>query len=143
MKDLLRKFFRFFREIIDVVGLGNVFIILFVVWFVRSPFWLRLRVLLGFASEEETTAVKSDISEVNDEVMDKWSNGVSDSTNPLLTSTQRSIAWQYYLKGCKDKGYISSLKYWSLFALPDWAVSDKMLQKYKNLYLYGVDSNSK
>lgn len=143
MKEILKKFFRFLREIIDVVGLGNVFIILFVVWFVRSPLWLRLRVFLGLASERETSAVKADISAVNDEVMDRWSNGVSDSTNPLLTSTQRSIAWQYYLRGCKEKGLISFWKYWGLFALPDWTISDSMIEKYKNLYLYGVDSDSK
>lgn len=143
MKDFVKSIFRFLGFFFKTVGAGNIILILFVVWFIRSPFFLRLRVFLGFASEEETENVKAEISEINDETMDRWSNGVPDSTNPLMNSTQRSLAWQYYLKGCKDKGYISSLKYWSLFALPDWAVSDKMLQKYKNLYLYGVDSNSK
>lgn len=143
MKSLFRKFFRFFEFLLKTVGLGNIVLILFVVWFVRSPFFLRLRVFLGLASEEESEAVKAEISEINDETMDRWSNGIPDSTNPLLTSTQRSISWQYYLRGCKSKGYISSLKYWGLFILPDWAVSDKMLDKYKNLYLYGTGSYSK
>lgn len=123
MKSLFRKFFRFFEFLLKTVGLRNIVLILFVVWFVRSPFFLRLRVFLGLASEEE--------------------NGIPVSTNPLLTSTQRSIAWQYYMRGCRSKGYISSLKYGLLFALPDWAVSDKMFDKYKNLYLYGTGSDSK
>lgn len=143
MKSLFRKFFRFFEFLLKTVGLGNIVLILFAVWFVRSPFFLRLRVFLGLASEEETEGVKAEISEINDEVMDRWSNGIPDSTNPLLTSTQRSIAWQYYLRGCRSRGYISSLKYGLLFALPDWAVSDKMFDKYKNLYLYGTGSDSK
>jgi len=141
--NFIKKVLRFFREIVQSLGVGNVLLFAFVVWFVHSPLWLRLRVFLGFASEEETAGVMAKNTAINDETMEKWSDSNSDSLNPLIRSSERSIAWQYYLRGCKNKGLLSSWKYPLLVALPDWAVSHDMLEKYKNLYLYGKDSDSK
>lgn len=141
--NFIKKVLRFFREIVESLGVGNVLLLVFVVWLIHSPLWLRLRVFLGFASEEEAAGVKAKNTERNDEIMDRWSKGISDSGNPLIIKSQKDIAWHYYLNGCLDKGLISRWKYWGLFALPDWFVSYDMLEKYKNLYLYGTDSDSK
>lgn len=141
--NLIKKVLRFFREIVESFGVGNVLLFAFVVWFIHSPLWLRLRVFLGFASEEENSGVMAKNTAINDEIMEKWSDSNTDSLNPLIRSSERSIAWQYYLRGCKNKGLLSSWKYFALVALPDWAVSHDMLEKYKNLYLHGTDSDSK
>lgn len=127
------KLLKTVRQIIEAVGLGNVLIIAFVFWFLHTSAWVRLKVLLGIATDEEKKSVTADNEKAASEFFVASPSGDS-VIDKSIANAKHNVAWSFYLNGCHKKKLISDWVYWGWCLCPTSLVSDKVRRRFKVMY---------